>query len=497
MGYRALVNGRPRHHRYAGVQRIMGILLMVFSLTMLPPLAMDIFWAEETTTPFLGGMWITLTTGALLWWPVRHERSELKVRDGFLITTLFWAVLGLFGAIPFYFADEGWHSITESVFESVSGLTTTGSTTIAQGLDELPHSLKYYRSQLHWLGGMGIVVLAVAVLPMLGVGGMGLYKAETPGPMKDSKLTPRITSTARALWMVYLVLTIACGLAFWWAGMTPFDALCHAFSTIANGGFSTHDNSIGHYGTLRIELVAMFFMLVGATNFALHYTAFTRRNLGSYFRDGEFRVFLSLYLGMGILVCLPLVVMGPYPDALTAIRHGMFQVIAFGTTAGFATDNPTSWPVYVPLLLVMCTFMMCSGGSTGGGVKVVRLMLFVRQAFRELKLLVHPNAEVAIKLDGKVVPNDVVYAVGGFFSVYIGMTLALTGLMLLTGMDGITAFSAVAASINNAGPGLGEVNANVASVSAFGKWVMIFAMLAGRLEVFTLLVLFTPAFWRR
>ncbi|AXQ27343.1 potassium transporter [Solimonas sp. K1W22B-7] len=474
----------------------MGILLMVFSLSMLPPLAMDLFWAEETTTPFLSGLWMTLTTGALLWWPVRNERSELKVRDGFLITTLFWVVLGLFGAIPFFFAEEGWYSLTDAVFESVSGLTTTGSTTIADGVDELPHSLKYYRSQLHWLGGMGIVVLAVAVLPMLGVGGMGLYKAETPGPMKDAKLTPRITSTARALWLVYLVLTVACGLAYWWAGMDAFDALCHAFSTVGNGGFSTHDASLGYYNSFKIELVAMFFMLAGATNFALHYTAFNTRSLGSYFRDGEFRTLIALYLGLGILVCVPLVLQGPY-DPLTAIRHGMFQVVGYGSTAGFATADPSHWPGYVPLLLVMCTFMMSSGGSTGGGVKVVRLMLFVRQALRELKLLVHPSAEVSIKLDGKVVPNDVVYAVGGFFSVYIGMTLVLTGLMLMTGMDGITAFSAVAASINNAGPGLGEVNAHVAAVSDFGKWVLTFAMLAGRLEVFTLLVLFTPAFWRR
>lgn len=493
-----MANGfSQRPHRYASVQRIMGILLMLFSLTMVPPLLMDLLWAEQTATPFLGGLWMTLTTGALLWWPVRDVRAELKVRDGFLITVLFWAVLGVFGAIPLLFADQAWHTVTDAVFESVSGLTTTGSTTVAAGLDDLPHSLKYYRSQLHWLGGMGIVVLAVAVLPMLGVGGMGLYKAETPGPMKDAKLTPRITGTARALWTVYLVLTIACGICYWWAGMDPFDALCHAFSTIANGGFSTHDASIGHYDNAWIELVAMVFMIIGATNFALHYTAWNGRSLRNYLRDGEFRTFISLYIGLALLVCVPLVALGEFTDPLTAIRKGLFQAIAYGSTAGFATADPTFWPGYVPLLLVMATFMMCSAGSTGGGVKVVRLMLFVRQALRELKLLVHPNAEVAIKLDQKVVPNDVVYAVGGFFSVYIGMTLLLTGLMLMTGLDGITAFSAVAAAINNAGPGLGDVNATVASVTPFGKWVLIFAMLAGRLEIFTLLVLFTPAFWRR
>jgi len=494
-----MANGyaHSRAHRYAGVQRIMGILLMLFSGTMLPPLAMDLFWAEDTSTPFLGGLLLTLSSGALLWWPVRNHRSELKVRDGFLVTTMFWTVLGLFGAIPLYFADEGWFTYTDAAFEAMSGLTTTGATTIASGLDRMPHSLLFYRAQLHWLGGMGIIVLAVAVLPMLGVGGMGLYKAETPGPMKDAKLTPRITGTARALWLIYVILTAACGVAYWLAGMTPFDAICHAFATLSTGGFSTHDASIGYFDSVWIELVAMLFMIIGASNFALHYVAWNARSLQGYLRDSEFKTFLALFLIMGALICLPLISSGTYPDAATAIRKGMFQVVAYGTDAGFGTADPSKWPAYAPTLLVLCTFMMCCAGGTGGGVKVVRLILFMRQAFRELKLLIHPNAEVAIKLDTKIVPNDVVYAVGGFFSVYIGMTLVLTGAMQLAGLDALTAFSAVAACINNAGPGLGEVYANVSTVTPFGKWVLIFAMLAGRLEIFTLLVLFTPAFWRR
>jgi len=488
---------QPRAHRYAGVQRVMGILLMAFSVTMLPPLLMDLAWRENTATPFLAGMWLTLATGTVLWWPVRNSRSELKTRDGFLITTMFWAVLGLFGAIPLYFAAEGWHSYTDAVFEAVSGLTTTGATTIAQGLDDMPHSILYYRAQLHWLGGMGIIVLAVAVLPMLGIGGMGLYKAETPGPMKDAKLTPRITSTARALWTIYLVLTAACGICLWVAGMSPFDALCHAFATLATGGFSTHDASIGYFDSTWIELVTMVFMLIGASNFALHYVAWGRRSLAGYLRDSEFKTFLLLYLVFGILICLPLIAAGTYPDTATAIRRGMFQLVAYGTDAGFGTADPTNWPMYVPTLLVLSTFMMCCAGGTGGGVKVVRLVLFIKQAVRELRLLVHPNSESAIKIDTKVVPNDLVYAIGGFFSMYIGMTLLLTGLMQLAGLDALTAFSAVAACINNAGPGLGEVYANVATVSPFGKWVLIFAMIAGRLEIFTLLVLFTPTYWRR
>ncbi|HEX4873166.1 MAG TPA: TrkH family potassium uptake protein [Nevskiaceae bacterium] len=484
-------------HRFITVQRITGLLLMVFSLTMLPPLAVDLWMDEDTTGPFVAGFLITLITGAGLWLPARSAHAELKVRDGFLITVLFWAVLGLFGAIPLYFADEAWHSYTEAVFESVSGLTTTGATTVAKGLDELPHSLNYYRVQLHWLGGMGIIVLAVAVLPMLGIGGMQLYRAETPGPMKNAKLTPRITETARVLWLLYAALTALCFIIYWALGMSAFDALCHAFSTLSTGGFSTHDASIGWFDSLGIEIACMVFMLIGSANFALHFLAWQRLDPRVYWRDGEFRAYIAVLIGFGLLICIPLILAGTYEDWTTAVRKGLFQLVAYGTTAGFATADPTSWPHFVPMLLLLSAFMFSCSGSTGGGVKMIRLVLFVRQALRELQKLIHPSAEVAIKYDGKVVPNEIVYAVGGFFSVYIGMTILLTFVMVATGLDVVTAFSAVAATINNMGPGLGSVNANVAVVSDVGKWVMIFAMLLGRLEIFTLLVIFTPSFWRR
>jgi trk system potassium uptake protein TrkH len=487
---------RPRPHRFAGVQRVCGILLMIFSATMLPPLAVNFIYGENVIWPFVAGATITFATGLVIWLPARRFRSELKTRDGFLITVLFWIILGLFGAIPLHYAEQAWHSYTEAIFESVSGLTTTGATTVASGLDQLPHALNYYRAQLHWLGGMGIIVLAVAVLPMLGVGGMGLYRAETPGPMKDAKLTPRITSTARALWAIYAFFTLVCAVAYWLSGMSAFDALCHAFSTVSTGGFSTHDASIGYFDSLAVEIICMVFMLLGASNFALHYLAWNGRTWRFYLQDTEFRIFLCLVVGMGLLVCAPLYFFGTYGDIGTVVRKGMFQLIAYGTSAGFATADPTSWPTFVPLTLIIAGFMMSSAGSTGGGVKVVRLVLFVKQALREMQRLVHPSAEVRIKLNGRVVPDDVVYAVGGFFSVYIGMTIVLTALMIATGLDPVTAFSAVAACLNNEGPGLGSVNANVAGVTVFGKWVLIFAMLLGRLEVFTLLVIFTPTFWR-
>lgn len=470
---------------------------MLFSLTMLPPIGVSLLYGEHNEGPFLGSLWITLLTGTVIWWPARKVKADLKVRDGFLITVLFWTVLSSFGAIPLYFSDAAWYSVVDAVFESVSGLTTTGATVVAKGIDDLPYSINYYRAQLHWLGGMGIIVLAVAVLPMLGVGGMQLYMAETPGPIKNSKLTPRITETARVLWLVYTALTALCALAYWALGMTPFDAICHAFSTLATGGFSTHDASIGYFKSPAIELAALVFMVIGASNFALHYLAWHRRSLKLHWRDGEMRVFLGIFAVGSVIVCAQLLLSGTYDGLGSAIRYGVFQLVSYGTTTGFSTADPSAWPSFVPLVMMLSTYMCSCSGSTGGGVKVVRLVLFVKQALRELQRLVHPSAQLLIKFDSKTVPNDIVYAVGGFFSVYVGLTILLTFAMVGTGLDPLTAISAVAACINNAGPGLGELYASMASVGDFGKWILIFAMLLGRLEVFTLLVVFTPAFWRR
>lgn len=488
---------RQRLHRFAALQHVLGLLLMIFSLSMVPPLLVSWLYHDGAARAFGTGLWITLATGALIWWPVRGERADLKLRDGFLVTILMWAVLSAFGAIPLYVTNAGWHTYIDALFEAVSGLTTTGATVVPKGLDAMPPSLLYYRSQLHWLGGMGIIVLAVAVLPMLGIGGMQLIKAETPGPMKDAKLTPRITGTARALWYVYVALTLVAILAFWWAGMGLFDAVNHAFSALATGGFSTHDASIGHFNSLGIEIVAMAAMIAGASNFALHFVAWQERSFFVYARDTEFLAFLALLAGFSVLVCVPLYAAGTYPDWGTAIRKGTFQLVAYATDAGFATADPTKWPWYTPMLVVLSTFMVACAGGTGGGVKAVRIVLFVKQALREMRRLIHPSAELTIKLNNRVVADEVVYAVGGFFSVYIGMTIVLTFVMMLTGLDAVTAFSAVAACINNAGPGLGSVNAHMADVTDFGKCVLIFTMLLGRLEIFTLLIIFTPGFWRR
>jgi trk system potassium uptake protein len=486
-----------RAHRYAAVQQVLGTLLMVFSLSMLPPLLVSWWYEDGASRAFLQGLWITLVSGAVLWWPVRKQQPELKVRDGFLVTVVLWTVLSLYGAIPFQVTNAGWHSFVEALFESVSGLTTTGATVIPRGLDDMPPSLLYYRAQLHWLGGMGIIVLAVAVLPMLGIGGMQLFRAETPGPMKESKLTPRITETARALWIVYVLLTAVCGVTYWLLGMSVFDALCHAFSTIATGGFSTHDASIGFFRNPTLEWFVILFMALSSLNFAVHYLAWRERSPRVYFRDPEVRAFAVTVGVFSVLAMAPLVVMGTYADDSKLVRDAVFHVVSYGSTTGFSTLDPSKWPLYAPLLLMLCGFMVGCAGSTAGGVKVVRLLLFVKQAQRELRRLIHPSAEVPIKLEGRVVPDEIVYAVGGFFSVYIGFTIILTFVMMTTGLDATTAFSAVAACLNNMGPGLNQLSGSMASVTPFGKSVLIFAMLLGRLEIFTLLIIFTPGFWRR
>jgi trk system potassium uptake protein TrkH len=495
-------NGQARSterlHRFAAVQQVLGMLLMLFSFTMLPPIAVSWHYQDGSARAFGAALWITLASGALLWWPVRRMHADLKLRDGFLVTILLWSGLSGFGAIPFVVTDAGWGSYIDALFEAVSGFTTTGATVIPIGLDLMPRSLLYYRAQLQWLGGMGIIVLAVAVLPMLGIGGMQLYRAETPGPMKDSKLTPRITETARALWLVYVLLTVVCGATYWLLGMSAFDAVCHAFTTIATAGFSTHDASFAFFKSPAIEWAAIGFIVLATINFAIHFTAWQQRGPWVYLRDPEVRTFVLLLLGFSTLVAVPLLAFDTLrADTATTVRTAVFQVVSYGSTSGFSTTNPSGWPLYTPLLLMVAAFMCGCAGSTAGGVKVVRVLLFVRQALREMRRLIHPSAALQIKLQGKVVPDEIVYAVGGFFSVYIGATIFLTFVMMATGLDAESAFSAVAASINNLGPGLHELNGSMASVTPFGKCVLIFTMLLGRLEIFTLLIVFTPGFWRR
>lgn len=479
------------------IQRILGLLLMLFSTTMLPPIGISLLYSDGFYASFLLAFGLTFFTGTIAWIPVRRVRKELRLRDGFVVVVMFWTVLGLFGALPFAVGAEPNLSVTDAVFESISGLTTTGATVIT-GIDHLPPSMLFYRQQLQWLGGMGIIVLAVAILPMLGIGGMQLYRAETPGPMKDNKLTPRITETAKALWYIYLGLTVSCTIAYWLAGMTFFDAISHAFSTVAIGGFSTHDASMGYFQEQPlIEMVAIIFMFLSGINFALHFLAWRRMNLQPYFHDAEFKTYITVLVVISLITTFYLHINATFDDFNHALLHGVFQVVSIGTTTGFTTSNYAIWPGFLPVLLLFASFIGGSAGSTGGGMKVIRFLLLLKQGIREINRLVHPNAVIPIKVGGKPLPERVVDSVWGFFATYVAIFSIILLLLMLAGLDQVTAFSAVAATMNNLGPGLGDVALNYSSIPDFTKWVLCFAMLLGRLEIFTLLVLLTPAFWRK
>lgn len=474
--------------------KILGLLLMVFSLSMLPSAFVSLVFDDGAHNAFVIAFLIVLSVGFAMWLPVRNHNKDMRTRDGFLVTVLFWLVLGVAGSIPLFLAPAVDLSYTDAFFESFSGLTTTGATVIT-GIDDLPKSILFYRQQLQWLGGMGIIVLAVAVLPMLGIGGMQLYRAETPGPIKDSKLTPRIAETAKALWYIYLTLTIICALAFWAAGMTLFDAIAHSFSTIAIGGFSTHDASIGFFDSAAIEMIAVFFMLLSAANFSLHYVAWNSKSLKNYFLDPEYRFFLVIALLLTITTVFVLWITTTH-EPFSALRFGIFETVSLLTTTGFGTTDFSTWPLFVPFMLFLASFIGGCAGSTAGGMKVVRVMLLLKQGMREVKRLIHPSGVFKVKVGNIRVDDKVVESVWGFFSVYIMAYAFIFFGLLATGLDFTTTWSAVGSSLNNLGPGLGEVANHYGNIPGAAKWLLCFAMLLGRLEIFTLLVLLTPQYWR-
>jgi trk system potassium uptake protein TrkH len=475
--------------------RVLGLLLMVFSLTMLPPVLFALIYEDGGEWIFLQAFAITFVIGFFLWLVFHRNEAEMRIKDGFLVTVFFYLALGIFGAIPFTDARGLGMSLPDALFESFSGLTTTGATVIV-GLDALPQSILFYRQQLQWLGGMGIIVLAVAVLPMLGIGGMQLYRAETPGPVKDSKLTPRIKETALALWSIYLGLTVACALAYWAAGMSGFDAICHSFSTIAIGGFSTHDASIAYFDSPVIESIAIVFMIIAGMNFGLHFFALKERSLWHYLRDEEVKFYLSILLAATAAVAIILWQQNTY-SADQAFRLGAFEVVSIFTTTGYATADFAAWPSMVPYLIFFGAFTGACAGSTGGGMKVIRVMLICKQGLREVHRLIHPNAVFPVKVNHRQVLEPVMQAVWGFFSVYVIVFLFMQLALIMTGMDFLTAFSAVGATINNLGPGLGDVALNYSGISDSAKIMLCFTMMLGRLEIFTLLVLFSPMFWKK
>jgi Trk-type K+ transport system membrane component len=542
-------------------------------------MGVSLWYQDEGLSAFIIAFFVMSGIGVLCWFPARHKKKELHLHDGFMITAVFWTVLSVVGALPFLLIPNYEMTLAQAVFEAVSGFTTTGATVINQ-LGSLPKSILYYRQQLQWLGGLGIIVLAVAVLPMLGIGGMQLYKAETPGPMRDEKLTPRIGQTAKALLYIYISLTLACAIAYWIAGMTLFDAIGHSFSTVATGGFSTHDASLGYYNSPVIEIIAMIFIILGSLNFTVHfvvwhkylfpinhrdtrnrvfsknsvserrikslkisaerfkrvfsknsvyeqrikslkiyasrlkrvfsknsvsellkslkiYASQLKKGLHHYWQDIQGRVFINIVLVLIAITVIVLMWQGVYTHFWTALRHGSFAVISIISSTGYITADFSVWPLFLPVLILGSGFIGGCVGSTAGGFRVIRLILLYKQAIREIMRLIHPNAVIAVKIGQKKVPDNVAQAVGGFALLYMASYVFLSLLFLATGVDYLTAFSGVAATLNMTGPALGNIAVTYGDISDTGLWILSFAMLLARLEIFTLLVLLTPAFWRR
>jgi len=476
---------------------MLGMIAMLMSLSHLVPIAISLFHDDGAQRAFVFSACLNFASGYVAWLATRRFRREVLARDAILLVVLTWSGGALFATVPLLLVIPGL-SLADAYFETMSGLTTTGSTVLSN-LDSLPQSINIWRGFLQWLGGMGIIVLAIALLPMLGVGGRQIYKAETPGPMKDTKLTPRIAETAKGLWIIYFGLSLACFTAYALAGMPWFDALMHTLTTMPTGGFSNHDASFVHFDSPLIESIAIFFMLVAAINFSSHFLALRARSIEPYRRDPEAGWFLVIMLGSCAGIGAYLWLMGVYTDLATALRHASFNLVSVATSTGYASQDFNLWPIFAPLwMMFLVSFASCSG-STGGGIKMIRAVILYKQVYREFIRLLHSTATTPMKIGGQLVENRIVFAVLAFLFIYIVCIVSLTLVLTASGLDVVTAFSAVIACINNLGPGLNQVGpaTTFESLNDFQIWLLSIAMLVGRLELFTVLVILTPAFWRK
>ena len=481
-------------NRVSHISKTVGSVYLLFSIIFIPPIIVSLIYHDGELPQFVESLFITIALGILLWLPFRRRKVDLHRRDGFLIIVLVWLALSFLSSIPF---DLILHtSVIDSLFEAVSGVTTTGATVLT-GLDDMPPSLLFYRQELQWFGGMGLIVLAVALIPQLGIGGMSIYKAEVPGVMKEEKLTPRLSQTASLLWKMYLAITLVCAFAFWLAGMSIFDAVSHSLTTVSTGGFSTHDQSLNYFHSPLIEGIAIVFMLLGAINFSIHFVVFKGKSLRSYLQDEEVRWFLWIVLGAITLIVITLEINNYYYHTSRTIQDVAFTVVSMITSTGFVTADYSLWPVFVPVLLMLIGFVGGCGGSTAGGMKVMRVLILFKLAKREISRLLHPHGIFDIRLNGKNhIPDRVLQSVFGFFSLYVISFAVLLLLMMFDGVDQITAFSAIATCMNNMGPGLGEVTQSFAGLDDPAKIITVITMLLGRLEVVSVLVLLSPEYWR-
>tara|TARA_B100001989_G_scaffold250828_2_gene228719 strand:- start:407 stop:1855 length:1449 start_codon:yes stop_codon:yes gene_type:complete len=479
---------------YPLIKKTIGMMLLTFALILTIPMTVSLAYSDENILSFVYSFLIILFFGSVMYFPNLDDTdiSEIKTKEGFLIVVMFWVSLSFFGSFPFIFDKDLSMSLSNAFFESVSGWTTTGATVIVS-LDDLSPSILIYRQLLQWFGGMGIVVLALAILPMLGVGGMQLYKAESTGPIKDNKISPRIAETAQNLWRVYLGLIIVCALLYYLAGMTMFDAVAHSFSTIAIGGFSTHSASIAYFQNIYIEVVCMIFMILSALNFILHFLSLKNKSLRVYLEDSESKLYFAIILGSIFLLSFYSYFSSSQNISISDL---VFQIISFITTSGFVSTSYSEWPFFIISILVFLSFIGACAGSTGGGIKVIRILFILKQLKRGLLKIIHPSAEVPVKINNQVVTDDVSSNLSLFFIFYLISYIVLSLILMFSGLDATSAFSSTAACLNNLGPGAGTVIENYNSLSIFSKSVLSFAMLLGRLEIYTLLIIFTPYFWK-
>jgi trk system potassium uptake protein len=484
-------------YRALTVIHVLGMMLILFSFTYILPLITSIVYQDGELENFSWAMLATFLSGTLMWAVTNRFKGELSIRDGYLLVVMMWTAIPAFATLPLILTLPEL-SFTDAYFETMSGLTTTGATVLT-GLDTMQPSLNLWRHELVWMGGMGIIVLVVAIMPLLGIGGRQLYKAETPGPMKDSTLTPRITETARNLWLVYFGITFACIIALKAAGMSLFDAVCHSFAAMGLGGFSTHDASIEYFKSPLIEFVMIVFMLIAVINFATHFLALREKRMHPYFRDIEGRTSILMLLGSCVLIALFLWWQDVYDSYWTALRYATFNLVSIATSAGFASTDYAQWPIFAPLWMLFLACIVSSSGSTGGGIKMIRTMVLFKQSGREFTKILHPAAIAPMKLGNAVIPNNIVFSVLAYIFLYFMTIVVLTFAMLISGLDFLTAFTAVVASVNNVGPGLGQVGpaSNFSGLTDFQTWLCTFGMLVGRLEIVTLLIIFTPKFWIR
>ena len=475
---------------FKSIVNLFSILILFFSISYIFPIIVSLIYKDGAINLFLSTLSIVSLIGIVGVFLTRGEDNNLSQKDGFVIIVLFWIVLSFAGSVPFYLSGM---TFIDSIFESTSGITTTGATVISN-IDALPESLLFYRQLLQWMGGMGLIVLAIAVMPLLGIGGGQIYKTEVPGAMGEQRLTPRIKETAQALWLIYLGLTIACAVLYYFNGMSVFDSISHSMSTVAIGGFSTHNESIGFFDSISIELICMVFMLLSSISFALHYFAIYKSKPLKYFYDPELRFFASILL----LIFIIALIISFFSDMSGAnIRQIAFHSVSMITTTGFSISNTSSWPFSISFLLLVGAFVGACSGSVGGGVKSWRVLIMINHAYKNIMTIIHPNSVISLKIGTKNVDDQVATSVWGFFSIYIISFVILLLGILISGLDFESAFSAVGACLNNLGPGLGAVSENYSQITSFSKGILAFAMLLGRLEIFTLLVLLTPMFWEK